>query len=185
MKQGDVFIIPTDTVYGLACMLYDEVALEKIYAIKDRDQSKQIPILVSGIHDLKMIAECDEACRLLSEAFWPGALSIVLKTTASHQAKTGEKTVAVRMPENKLVLNLIKAYGPFRATSLNKSGEPPLSDWTIINQTYGNIVDTIYGDAKTTFSNQASTVVRIDNQDIQILRAGSITADMIKDVLKD
>jgi L-threonylcarbamoyladenylate synthase len=184
MKQGDVFIIPTDTVFGLACMLYDETALEKIYAIKGRDQSKQIPILVSGVEDLTLIADCDQACRLLTKAFWPGALSIVLKTTAAHRKKTNEETVAVRMPENKLVLDLIKRYGPFRATSLNKSGEPPLSDWHQINQTYGHVVDTIYGDQETTFSNQASTVVLIDNHNMRILRQGSITEDMIKDVLE-
>lgn len=184
MNKGDVIIIPTDTVYGLACMLYDEKALERIFMMKGRDQAKQIPVLVSGPADIVAFALCNQDCRVLIEAFWPGALTIVLPATAEHRRMTNEETVAVRMPKNSIVLDLLRTYGPMRATSLNKSGEPPLSDLKQINETFGHLVNAVYDAGTTALSHVASTVVSIIDHHVTILRAGTITEAMIKEVLE-
>ena len=185
MKQGDIIIIPTDTVFGLAARLYDEVALERIYRLKGREQSKQIPVLVASADDVKAFAETDDRFRRLARAFWPGPLSIVLPTTAGHMEKTGERTVAVRMPADPVALDLLRSVGPLRATSLNKSGEPPVVSYEDAIKRFADKVDHVHGSSGTVMSETASTVIAFDGDEVRILRQGAITQDMIASVLSD
>ena len=94
MKKGELIIMPTDTVYGLCAMLYDQEALEKIYVLKGREQSKQIPILLSSIGEAKEIAIVSKEAEFIMERYWPGKLTIVLKATDLYKDKTSENTVA-------------------------------------------------------------------------------------------
>jgi L-threonylcarbamoyladenylate synthase len=185
MKPGDIIIIPTDTVFGLAAVLYDDVALERIYHLKGREQSKQIPVLVASANDVDAFARTDERFSRLAGAFWPGPLSIVLPTTEAHMEKTGEQTVAVRMPADPVALGLLRSVGPLRATSLNKSGEPPVVSYEDALERFADKVDHVYGGPDTLMSETASTVIAFDHDEVKILRQGMITKDMIKAVLSD
>ena len=140
MKNGDLIIIPTDTVYGLAARLYDDEALEKIYKIKGRDKSKPIPILCSKMSDLLPIAETNIVSRAIMKNLWPGALTIVMPTTKQFFEMTGEKTIAARVPNHPVARELIEKYGVLRVSSLNKSGEQPMTDLRQIRNVFGPYV---------------------------------------------
>lgn len=183
MNKGDLIIIPTDTVYGLAAMLYDEEGLKKIFEIKGRDQSKQIPILCHEISDLDHIAFLDNEAETLMKKFWPGPISFVLNTTDTFYQLTGEKTIAARIPNHPKALEIIKKYGVLRVTSLNKSGEPPLSDINQIRDQFGASVSEIYEQNKDQ-SHISSTVVDLTTRPLKILRQGAISEEAIKDALK-
>jgi L-threonylcarbamoyladenylate synthase len=179
MNKGDLIVMPTDTVYGLAAMLYDEEALQKIYDVKGRDQSKQIPLLISSINQIKDIAIYDDQLKKIMEKFWPGALTIVMKTTQSFKQKTGEDTIAIRMPKHPKALALINDYGVLRVTSLNKSGEPPLESLEDIHKVFGHFVSEIHEHGEIAKSEISSTVISIVNGHIKILRQGEITREML------
>lgn len=179
MNEGDVIIIPTDTVYGLATRLYDKKGLQKIYAIKARDLFKQIPILISDIEQLKEIAGYDGFTKKVMKIFWPGPLTIVLDTTEAFKRITGEDTIAVRMPKHPKTLDIINKQGVLRVTSLNMSGEPPLEDPAIIKAMFESKVKAIYWQGNYAKSNLASTVARISKDKVEILRDGAITKEDI------
>ncbi|WP_176239650.1 L-threonylcarbamoyladenylate synthase [Mariniplasma anaerobium] len=174
MSDGDLIIIPTDTVYGLAAKLYDDKALEKIYEIKDRDQSKKIPILISNINQLKEICIISDLSLKLMKKYWPGALTIILRTTKTFKEKTNEDTIAVRMPNHPIALKLIDTYGILRVTSLNKSGEQPLTNIEEIKKIFGLFIKEIYPQGDISKSDISSTIVDLTNDHINVLRQGNI-----------
>ncbi len=179
MYIGDVIIIPTDTVYGLAAKLYDEKALNKIYQIKGRDQIKQIPILVSKVEQLKDICEMSKLSLMFIKKYWPGALTLVLKTTPEFKLKTGEETVAVRMPKHPVALKLIDMNGALRVTSLNRSDEKPLSNLKEIEKRFGLLVKDIYPQGNITKSDISSTILDLTSKKIKIIRQGEISENEI------
>ncbi|MCF7930256.1 MAG: threonylcarbamoyl-AMP synthase [Acholeplasmataceae bacterium] len=182
MNKGDLIIIPTDTVYGLAAKLYDEEALKKIFEIKGREQSKQIPILCHDMTDLIDIVELDQVSLFLMKQFWPGPITFVFNTTEKFHQLTGEKTIAARIPNHPKALEIIKKYGVLRVTSLNKSGEPPLSDINEIKDQFGSMIDEIYEQTEDQ-SHVSSTVVDLTVKPLKILRQGTITEESIKNAL--
>lgn len=182
MKKGDLIIIPTDTVYGLAARLYDEEALEKIYSIKGREQSKQIPILCSKMGDLLTIAETNIVSRAIMTNLWPGPLTIVLPTTKQFFEMTGEKTIAARIPNHPEALALIEKYGVLRVTSVNKSGQKPLNDIRQIRQEFGPYVVEIHPQERRQ-SDISSTVIDLTGKEMKILREGTITLDDLQKAL--
>jgi L-threonylcarbamoyladenylate synthase len=182
MKNGDLIVIPTDTVYGLAAKLHDLEALDKIYELKGRDQSKQIPILIANktnlVHMVKMNAIAVELTRNL----WPGPITFVFKTKPKFFALTGEKTVAIRMPNHPKAREIIEKYGPLRVTSLNQSGQPPLTDLDEIKRLFGPYVAEIFEQDRDP-SNLSSTVVDLTTPELKILRRGIVTEEDIEDAL--
>ena len=181
MKQGELIIMPTDTVYGLCAKLHDQEALQKIYHLKGREQTKQIPILLPSIESAKDIAVISAEAKTIMQSFWPGALTIVLKTTDAFKAMTGEETIALRIPNHPLALKLLEANGPLRATSVNKSGQAPLSDIHEIRATFGHDINQIY--EQTEKASQISSTVIDLTSDLKILRQGTITEKDLKDIL--
>ncbi len=179
MNKGDVLIIPTDTVYGLATRLFDDEGLKKIYELKGRDLQKQIPILISSIDQLEGVCEYDDFTRKVMETFWPGPLTLILKTTDKFKQSTAEDTIAVRMPNHSKALFIIEQMGILRVTSLNKSGEPPLDDHKEIKKVFGPHVRAIFWQTKTDKPKLASTVARVENYQVDILREGVISAEDI------
>jgi len=182
MNKGDLIVIPTDTVYGLAAKLYDEEALHKIYELKGRDQSKQIPLLISNIKQIDDIAIYDKRIMKLMDAFWPGALTIVMKTTPIFKQKTGENTIAIRMPKHPVALKLIDENGVLRVTSLNKSGKKPLEDMKEIKKIFGLKVAKIYPHGDIEKSHISSTVIKIEEHELVILREGLIKKEKLMQV---
>lgn len=182
MKKGELIIIPTDTVYGLCAKLYDNEGLDNIFKLKERDFNKKIPILVSNYNQIKDIAVVSDEAKNIMETFWPGALTIVLKTTPEFYNKTKEETIALRMPNHKLALKVINDLGPLRATSVNKSNEKPLLSYDEIIKKYSKSVSKIYKQEEEQL-NISSTVIDMSSN-YQLLREGAISNIEILKILK-
>ena len=173
----DVIIFPTDTVYGIGASLYDTKSIEEIYSIKGRDFNKQIAVLCSSIEQIEKFAVVTKDVYALAEAFWPGSLTLILKTNEKYFEFSGERTIGVRIPNHKKALKLINKYGPLKTTSINQSGKEPLNDYYEIKQKYGDLVKKVYNN-KEEISKVSSTVISlVDN--LVLLRQGDISLDEI------
>ncbi|MFP4186886.1 MAG: L-threonylcarbamoyladenylate synthase [Acholeplasmataceae bacterium] len=184
MKKGDVIIVPTDTVYGLAARVYDDEALQRIYRIKGRDQSKKIPVLSFNRHEVSFYARISYHGGALMTRFWPGPLTLILHSSKEYLERTGNETIAIRIPDKPVLLDILKENGPLWVTSLNKSGEPPLFDEAEIKEKYGDIVDEIHFNDDTSSSNVSSTIVDMTKPDYPILRQGTITREQIDETIR-
>jgi L-threonylcarbamoyladenylate synthase len=161
-----VICFPTDTVYGIGCLYNDSVAIERIYQLKKRDISKKLPVLVSGIADLKTLGvTITEPMAKLINDHWPGALTVI--------AKREEETIAVRMPDSFVALELIKAYGPLATTSANVSNEKEINDIQLLQEKFSTAIDYYITDV-TDFSAVASTVVDCTGSQLKVVRQGAV-----------
>lgn len=150
--MGDVGIIPTDTVYGLACDAFNIKGVERIYNIKKRDLAKPMSILVSDIHLIKKVTKnVSKLEKDIINKFLPGALTIVLEKNDKipNIVTSGKDTVGIRMPNNKFILQLIDMVGhPIVATSLNLAGKPALTELENIPKEIIDNIDFIVDEGK-------------------------------------
>ena len=131
LRAGGLVILPTDTVYGIGCNAADARAVERLLAAKGRGRQMPPPVLVADPADLTgIVAQVPDAARALMEAFWPGALTLVLDADETLTWDLGETggTLAVRMPAHELALSLLRRSGPLAVTSANPTGAPPATD---------------------------------------------------------
>ena len=131
LRAGGLVILPTDTVYGIGCNAADAGAVERLLAAKGRGRQMPPPVLVADPADLTgIVAQVPEAAHTLMEAFWPGALTLILDADETLTWDLGETggTLAVRMPAHGLALNLLRRSGPLAVTSANPTGAPPATD---------------------------------------------------------
>ena len=183
IKNGGVVIFPTDTVYGIGCDPYNEGAVERIYGLKTRDNTKPLPILGYSKRILENIVEFDETTNRITEKFWPGRLTIVLplKDDKLKKLSRGTNTLAVRVPNNKCVLAFLKKCELVVGTSANISGKEPFTDPQNIEN---NLIDCdIFLNDGIIQSSGASTVIKIENEEIKILRSGDISEnDLVREL---
>jgi L-threonylcarbamoyladenylate synthase len=125
LRSGELVAFPTDTVYGLAALPWDDDAVRRLYQVKERPEDLPIPLLLSEATQLERVAVLSERCRALPERFWPGGLTLVLPKTAKVSPTISRRpTVAVRVPGLALTRDLIRGTGGILAvTSANISGE--------------------------------------------------------------
>jgi len=131
LRAGGLVILPTDTVYGIGCDAAEAGAVERLLAAKGRGRQMPPPVLVADPADLTgIVAQVPEAAHALMEAFWPGALTLILEADETLTWDLGETggTLAVRMPAHELTLNLLRRSGPLAVTSANPTGAPPATD---------------------------------------------------------
>ena len=131
LRAGGLVILPTDTVYGIGCHAADAGAVERLLAAKGRGRQMPPPVLVADPADLTgVVAQVPQAARALMEAFWPGPLTLILDADAALTWDLGETrgTIAVRMPDHELALDLLRRSGPLAVTSANPTGAPPATD---------------------------------------------------------
>ena len=183
IKNGGVVIFPTDTVYGIGCDPYNEDAVERIYELKNRDSAKPLPILGYSKRILENIVEFDETTNRITEKFWPGRLTIVLplKDDKLKKLSKGTNTLAVRVPNNKCVLAFLKKCELVVGTSANISGKKPFTDPQNIEN---ELIDCdIFLNDGIIQSYGASTVIKIENGEIRILRSGDISEnDLVEEL---
>lgn len=124
--RGELVVIPTDTVYGVAADAFSPTAVQKLLDAKGRDRTAPPPVLVPGIPTLDALAETvPDEVRALVARFWPGGLTIVLRARPTLDWDLGETrgTVAVRMPSHRIALELLSETGPLAVSSANRTGE--------------------------------------------------------------
>ncbi len=131
LESGGVIVCPTDTLYGIGCNALDEKAVKRIFEIKDRPLAKPLPVIVRNVKWAKELAYVKKRDEKVLEKVWPGRVTVVLqkKSIIPDVVTSGQKTVGIRIPENKLVDHLLKSFGyPMALTSANISGEDPTQD---------------------------------------------------------
>jgi len=183
LNNNGVIIFPTDTVYGIGCNPYSTKAVERIYQIKQRDETKPLPILGYSKDELSKIVFFDEKSSKLADKFWPGELTLVLmiKDKKLKETMNLSNKIAVRVPNNKCVLSLLKECKILTGTSANISGNSSLVDSKDCNKLLSNY--DILIDSGKIQSKGESTVIEINDNKLKMIRNGSISEQEILDVI--
>jgi L-threonylcarbamoyladenylate synthase len=185
VKNGRLVVLPTDTVYGVGADAFDSSAVAALLAAKGRGRDMPVPVLVGSWHTIDGLAlMVSQATRDLIRAFWPGALSLVVRQAPSLQWDLGEArgTVMVRMPLHPVAIELLREVGPMAVSSANVSGRPPAVTADEARNQLGDLVD-VYLDAGPSAQQAASTILDLTGPEPQILRSGPISAESIAAVL--
>src|SRR4051794_30731367 len=130
IRRGELVVLPTDTVYGLAADAFSTVGIDALLATKGRGRDMPVPVLVSSTAMLEAVAgELGASARALADVFWPGGLTLITRHTPGLAWDLGDTrgTVGVRMPDHDLVLDLIAETGPLGVSSANRTGAPAAS----------------------------------------------------------
>jgi L-threonylcarbamoyladenylate synthase len=177
IRRGRVIGIPTDTFYGLSADPFNLAAIERVFQVKGRPETRALPILVNSVEQAVSLArEVPNAFLTLASKFWPGALTIVVEATHRLPLKvTGNSgRVALRWADSRIVAALIEASGgPVTGTSANLSGHPSCTNADQIVTQLGSTLPLIL-DAGDTGAVTGSTIVRIDGDEWSIVREGAI-----------
>lgn len=176
LQAGELVIFPTETVYGLAADPDNPLAMEKLYQVKGRDENKPIAQFVAHPSQIPRESLSNPAwTRTLSESFWPGPLTLVLRFA--------QDWVGFRIPDHTVPLELMRLWGrPLAVTSANRSGQPAASRVDARLLDLGHRVSLVL-DGGPCPGGVASTVVRIGEDDWEILREGAITRTEIEKAL--
>ena len=174
--------IPTDTLYGLAADIYNPTALDRVFAVKGRNEDQALPVLISGWEQVERVAkDIPPQAKYLVERFWPGPLTMVVLRSEGlpDRLTAGGPTVAVRMPAHPVPMALIeKLGGPISGTSANVSGGADPSNLEELNAQIGGRVDYIVKSGPPPMGT-ASTVVDITSRRPKLLREGSISFELV------
>jgi L-threonylcarbamoyladenylate synthase len=188
IKSGGLAAFPTETVYGLGANALDAEAVKKIFQAKGRPTDNPLIIHIAGKADLERIVShipAPERTEMLINAFWPGALTLILPSNGviPPEATGGLDSVAVRLPSCETALALIKAAGvPIAAPSANSSGKPsPTLASHVMDDLNGKIDAVIDGGAA--LLGLESTVIDMTGSEPCLLRPGLITKEMIEGVI--
>jgi L-threonylcarbamoyladenylate synthase len=177
LKGGGLVAYPSDTVYGLGAAAGDERAVERVFAVKDRDTEKALSLLLADAADLApLCAQVPFLARVFAQRYWPGPLTLVLlRSPAFHSAALGGgDTAAVRVPDHPFLQELIRALGePITGTSANRSGRPACRSAQEVDRELGDAVDLIV-DGGPSGEGPESTVVSLTGTLPVVLREGAI-----------
>jgi tRNA threonylcarbamoyl adenosine modification protein (Sua5/YciO/YrdC/YwlC family) len=201
LGRTELAVIPTDTVYGLAANAFSAEAVEKLLNAKGRDRQSPPPVLVANLNMARALVEVlPDAAERLAETFWPGALTLILRSQPSLDWDLGEtnQTVALRVPDHKIALALIEETGPLAVSSANLTGEPAA---TTAKQAFDYLGDSVevYLDGGPSPKGEASTILDltalVDNYDdknvlttvgkIKVIRQGALSLAKIQTVVGD
>ncbi|QHF23933.1 threonylcarbamoyl-AMP synthase [Rathayibacter sp. VKM Ac-2804] len=197
--RGELVVLPTDTVYGIAANAFDAAAVQRLLDAKGRTRQSPPPVLIGDVAALDALAEnVPEAVRELAKAFWPGGLTIVLHAQPSLVWDLGETrgTVALRMPDNPVTLELLAETGPLAVSSANRTGRPSATTAQEAFDQLGDSVD-VYLDAgaagrrytdRPVGASESSTIVdatalSFEGGTLRILRQGVVSAESIREVV--
>jgi|JI10StandDraft_1071094.scaffolds.fasta_scaffold58360_5 L-threonylcarbamoyladenylate synthase len=172
LKSGGVGVIPTDTVYGLVCRAADEVAVKQLFTIKKREGSPGTIIAAS----VDQLAGLGLKKRYLTadQEFWPGAISVIVPCGEElHYLHMGLNSLAVRVPGNEELQALLRSTGPLMTTSANHPKEPVATNIEEAKQYFGERVN-FYVDGGNMDSRPPSTIIRIVDDAIEIIREGAV-----------
>lgn len=187
IRRGELIVLPTDTVYGIAGDAFSPDAVQALLSAKGRGRDMPPPVLVSAATTLDALTVGVPAyARALVEEFWPGALTIICRHQSSLQWDLGETrgTVAVRMPDDEVALAILERTGPLAVSSANLSGRPAARTADEAESMLGESVEVII-DAGTTAGADASTIVDCtDSNQGRILRRGAISLGELNAVLE-
>lgn len=189
IRNGGLVVIPTDTVYGVACDPRNEAAIARIYDVKRRPRFKALQVLLANIDQLDQLGlDLPAPLNRLAAQFMPGAFSPIVVAREDCDLKTikptpqGARTQGVRIPNSAVALRILNAIGPLAASSANRSGEESAQTVEEARDALGDAVD-LYLDGGPTPGHVSSTVVAanpLSRDGIDILREGTIPQTVIR-----
>jgi L-threonylcarbamoyladenylate synthase len=201
LGRNELVVLPTDTVYGIAADAFSAEGVRALLAAKGRGPQSPPPVLIGTIQTLQALAEdVPDVANRLAETFWPGALTMILKSQASLTWDLGETkgTVALRMPDHKIALALLQETGPLAVSSANLTGNPAATTCQQAEQYLGSSV-AVYLDGGNSPKGEASTIIDltdlVDSYDstgnlttsgkIKIVRRGALSEEKIRSIAGD
>ena len=186
LQNGEVIVMPTDTVYGLAALAEDESAVKKIFKIKNRPKTMPLIIFVRSLEEAKKIAEFNELDIILAKNFWPGPLTLILNKK-KKKIYNGDKRlskIGIRIPRNKAMLSLLNNIKkPLATTSANlhkEKNERSIKNLKILLSK--DLKTAVFSNEKMTF--KESTLVATYANEVRILRRGQLNKSQIRKVIK-
>jgi tRNA threonylcarbamoyl adenosine modification protein (Sua5/YciO/YrdC/YwlC family) len=187
LRRGELVVLPTDTVYGIAADAFSPAAVARLLEAKGRGRDMPVPVLVGSWRTIDGLAEhVPQVARQLVEAFWPGPLTLVVRAAPSLAWDLGETrgTVAVRMPLHPVALAVLDATGPLAVSSANRSGLPPAVDADDAERQLGGAVS-VYLDGGPSGEPVPSTIVDLTGDSPRVLRAGALPVDRLRSIVPD
>lgn len=192
LGRGELIVIPTDTVYGVAADAFSPEAVQRLLDAKGRGRQSPPPVLIPNVGTLAALAaDANEALHALADAFWPGALTIITQANPALSWDLGETggTVALRIPGNELARELLQETGPLAVSSANLTGLPAAGTAAEAQEMLGDSV-AVYlesGPAR----GEASTIIDATALDgsgtgtVRVVRAGAVTLDALQRALPE
>ena len=175
INNGGVVVYPTDTIYGIGCDPYNDLAVKRIFTIKGRNEKKPLPILTFSMQEAERIVSLGRTGRMLAERYWPGALTIVapiIDHRISPWVMAGSSSLAVRVPANDCILLLLRHCTYLVGTSANLSGERAMKSAQEVLDSRLMGYDALL-DGGTVEKGVESTIVSVEGKP-KILREGAI-----------
>ena len=185
VRSGRLVVMPTDTVYGIGADAFDSQAVAGLLAAKGRGRDMPVGVLVGSWQTIEgLVYAVPDSARELIRAFWPGALSVVVRQAPSLQWDLGDArgTVMLRMPLHPVAIELLRQTGPMAVSSANVSGQPPATTAAEAQRQLGDLVE-VYLDGGPSPEQAASTIVDLTVEPARILRQGPVSAQAIAAVL--
>lgn len=176
LSAGGLVAFPTDTVYGLAALVFNAQAIDLLFQAKERQVEKAIPVLLASPADLeKVTLGMPDHARILADHFWPGPLTLVVPRHPNLPENLSIlPTIGVRMPNHPIALAILRASGPLAVTSANQSGLPSPTNAAQVWEQLNGRIDLIV-DGGDTYGGVPSTVVDCTGPIPTILRAGPLS----------
>jgi len=187
IKSGELVVLPTDTVYGIGADAFTPHAITALHTARGADRRVPPPVLVGSRHTLDgLVYSLPKAARELADAFWPGALTIMVEHSPSLQWDLGETggVVGVRMPLHPVALEVLREVGPMAVTAANKIGCPaPVTAEEAREQLEYSV--RIYLEAGAALDSAPSTIVDVTGEVPRVLREGAVPFEKLRDVVPD
>ena len=188
IRRGELVAIPTDTFYGIAADPFNLAAVDQIYRVKGRPETRALPILVNTTTQaISLSRDVPYTFHKLAAKFWPGPLTLLVEASTGVPLKVTAHTgnVALRWPNSPVVNALIGLTGgPITGTSGNISGQPACSTAMALLEQMGDRLPLII-DAGETPGNLASTIVKLDGDDWEIMREGVISEEQLRNCMEE
>lgn len=173
LQDGGIIAYPTDTTYGIGCSIFNKKGVERIYQMKQREKKKPFSFICPNISEVAHYSRVSNTAFKILKRYLPGPYTFVLE--ASREVPdlllTRQKTVGIRMPDNRICLEIVQLLGtPIITTSANLSGEEPIGNPDLIDDIFGRKLDLIVDGGM--LSTHVSSVVSLVNDVPEVLRAG-------------
>lgn len=185
LKNNGILAFPTETVYGLGVVAPNEENYNHLVLVKKRPPEKPFTLMVSNIKQAETYIEFNEISRKIIKEFMPGPLTLILKAkdNVPYCVDHGSGFVGVRIPDDKFVLKLIDSVNkPLFVPSCNKSGEKPcMNTQEVVRDFEGEINAVIDGSCE---NGVPSTIIKIDGENISLIRQGKLCVEEIKEKIK-
>jgi len=186
VQRGELIVFPTDTVYGVGADAFDPASVRRLLAAKGRGREMPPPVLVSAPGTLDALAVgVPSYARSLIEELWPGPLTLICKQQPSLQWDLGDTrgTVAVRMPDHRIALDLLSRTGPLAVSSANRTGMAAATDADDAESMLGESVAVILDDGKSPGPVSSTIIDATDQNTGHVLRRGAVLLERLNEIV--